>query len=497
MRRTARALVGVVVGCLMVGLPGVAHATAGDLGHDVSYPQCGSTLPSTTDAFRLVGVTDGKPWYVNPCLVDQAQWAAGAAERGLYTNTANPGHVSSHWPTSGSGRCHDATVDTDSGCAYEYGRAAAADALAQATSALSGTGVDPKGVTWWLDAEGSRTPGQNGNSWVGSGVVNAADLQGFVDGLRQGGVPEVGIYSTAFQWGDITEGYSRATSSGYRSAWGFAPSYPIEDGPVWFAGVGSLGDAQNACSTGSFTGGERLLAQYADAGSGLDGDHRCADPDHGLPTVAVGAPTHLVTRTSTVAASWTGADTGTGVASYDLRTERAPYNGAFRAWQYPAALQRTATRSASVSTTGQGWTTCIAVRSRDVAGNLSAWSAIRCTAVPLDDRALSASAGWSRATGRGYFASTYTTTTRYGATLVRTGVVSTRLHLLALRCSTCGKVGVYVGSTLLATVNLAATSTSVATIPLPRFSLRSATVTIKVLTSGRTVRVDGLATSRV
>ena len=477
--------------------PRGAQATAGDTGHDVSYPQCGTTPTATTDAFRLVGVNNGLPWSANPCLSDQGLWATGAAESGLYANTANPGHTSSHWPSSGTGHCVNATVDTDAGCAYGYGRAAAADAMSKAVTALAGTGIDPKAVTWWLDVEGSRTPGQPGNSWVGSGVVNAADLQGFMDGLRLAGAPEVGVYSTAYQWGDITEGYTRATRTSYRTAWKLAPLFPIEDAPVWFAGVGTSDEAVTRCTTTSYTGGEKLLSQYADTVTGLDGDYRCADPDHGLPTVATTAPTQLVTKTSTIGTAWTGADSGSGVATFDVRFERAPANGGFQAWQYPAGLQRTSARSASLASTGQGWTTCVQSRARDAAGNVSGWSAVRCTAVPLDDRALSASTGWYRGTGSGFFASTYTSTTRYGATLVRTGLVSSRLHLLALRCSTCGKVGVYVGSTLLGTVNLYATSTSLATIPLPRFSLRSTSVTLKVLTSGKTVRIDGLATSRV
>jgi hypothetical protein len=116
--------------------------------------------------------------------------------------------------------------------------------------------------------------------------------------------------------------------------------------------------------------------------------------------------------------------------------------------------------------------------------------------VPLDDRALAASTGWYRGTANGWYGGTFTSTTAYGATLTRTGAVTSRLHLLAMRCSTCGLVGVYVGSTLVQKVSLYASSTSVATIPLPVFSLRSGTVTVKVLSSGRTVRVDGLATSR-
>jgi hypothetical protein len=148
-----------------------------------------------------------------------------------------------------------------------------------------------------------------------------------------------------------------------------------------------------------------------------------------------------------------------------------------------------------LSGTGQGWTTCVSVRSRDVAGNLSGWAQSRCTAVPLDDRALSGT-GWVRGTASGWFLSTYSATTKLHATLTRTGLVTSRLNLVAQRCSTCGKVGVYLGSTYLTTVDLHAASTYRAVIALPRFSLRTTSVTLKVLTSGKPVRIDGLATSR-
>lgn len=75
---------------------------------------------------------------------------------------------------------------------------------------------------------------------------------------------------------------------------------------------------------------------------------------------------------------------------------------------------------------------------------------------------------------------------------------TTRLGLVATKCPSCGVVGVYVGSTLLAKVNLAAARTSYANIiSLPRISLRTTRVTVKVLTSGKPVQIDGLHSSRV
>jgi hypothetical protein len=473
-----------------------AGATAGDLGHDVSYLQCSKPLP-TSGVFGIVGVTVSKPFSLNSCLASEAAWAAATGQPMLYTNTANPGPSSGNWSKQPVGRC--TTVSTNNaGCAYEYGRKAAADALAKAVATV--TAFDPKKVTWWLDVEGSRTAGQAGNSWTGTGVVNAADIQGFVDGLRAGGVPEVGVYSTGYQWNDITGGYTRTNSASYRKAWGFAGAYPIEDGPVWFAGVGTLDEAKSRCAgTSSFTGGQRLLAQYLshEVNGDFDGDVRCADPDKVAPTASLTAPTSRVTQAYSFGAAWSGADSGgSGLATFDVATKRVASNGtAFSGWSYP--YLRSTTRSASLSATGQGWTTCVTARSRDAAGNVSPWVPTRCTAVPLDDRLLAAGSGWTRASASGWFLSSYSVTTRQYATLVRTGLVTSRLYLIAQRCSTCGKVGVYLGGTLLTTVDLRASSSYRAVIALPRFSLRTTKVTLKVLTSGKPVRIDGLVSSRV
>lgn len=492
-------LIALLVPALLLGTPSPASAAAGEVGYDVSYPQCGTMLP-TDAAFGIVGVTGnstdgGRPFSTNPCLATQAAWAAATGEWGLYTNTANPGTSSPNWPAAGVGFC--ATGALDAGCAYEYGRKAAADAVQRAQGALAGTGLDPLGVTWWLDVEGSRTPGQDGNSWVGSGVVNAADLQGFADGLRQAGIPEVGVYSTRLQWDDITSpGYHRSTSASYRAQWpaGMA-RYPVEDGPVWFAGATDLASARAKCGEASFTGGERLLVQYKLT---FDNDYQCADPDLTAPTATTTGPTAPVSTASTIRVAWSGTDTGgSGLASYDLRTTRSAADGSFGAWSEPVSMQRLLTTYKDVSRPADGWTACFTSRTRDAAGNVSPWATtMRCTTVPLDDRALASSSGWTRGSTSGWYRGTSTSTTRYGATLSRTNLVTKRLHLLALRCPTCGRVAVYAGGTLVGTVNLSSASTGRITVALPLLpkAVRT-TVTLKVVTSGKLVRVDGLASS--
>lgn len=220
------------------------------------------------------------------------------------------------------------------------------------------------------------------------------------------------------------------------------------------------------------------------------------------PLAASSAPRAPLTTASTVPVAWTGADIGTGIANFDVRYARSAWNAGFTAWRYPSTWQHT-TRLSLAAAVPAGYTDCFSMRARDAAGNVSAWTTMRCSARALDDRALSAGKGWTRkkskvSTGpHGYYGKTYTATTHAGATLTRTAVQTSRLALVATRCRTCGTVGVYLNGKLLHKVSLSAKTTQHrALVNLPRFSLRKTTVTIKVLSSGKAVQIDGLATSR-
>jgi hypothetical protein len=78
------------------------------------------------------------------------------------------------------------------------------------------------------------------------------------------------------------------------------------------------------------------------------------------------------------------------------------------------------------------------------------------------------------------------------------GVQGRRLALLATRCPTCGTVQVFWNGTLLKQVSLAAATLEkkqlLALGPFP--SLQEGTVRIRVSSSGRPVKIDGLAGSR-
>jgi hypothetical protein len=234
-------------------------SAVGARGHDVSYPQCGSALP-TSGQFGLVGVDGGRPFAVNPCLAEQIAWARTFGRPGYYANTANPGpRLSSHWPIGQHGPkvCTKARPDS-AGCAYDYGVNAAKSSFARARAAARSIGAkDPVDSTWWLDVELHNTWEADQFGPAPQYLRNdVAALAGMVHALHRKGVRHVGVYSTAHQWGVVTGGAS------------------LGKAPVWYAGTGGQANARNHCRPAfSFTGGPIRMAQYAT--NGFDGDLRC------------------------------------------------------------------------------------------------------------------------------------------------------------------------------------------------------------------------------
>lgn len=212
------------------------------------------------------------------------------------------------------------------------------------------------------------------------------------------------------------------------------------------------------------------------------------------PTTSLTAPTFTATTASSVRIAYSATD-GSGVASYDVRYRRAAYNGSFGSYVQPW----TGTRSTAVSlSVAPGYEYCIAVRARDVYGNVSAWTAERCFSRPLDDTSLTPSAGWTRSRSSAFYLGTVISSSRYGAALTKP-VVARRVSILATRCPGCGSVAVYLGTTRLGTVSLAASTTQrQALIALPALSAaRSGTLRIVVTSAtGRLVQIDGVAIRR-
>ena len=271
-RRALRVLVVsslVAVGALSVVGADVASATATptSVGYDVSFPQCGHALPASS-GFGVVGVNNGHPFSVNPCLASEITWAGTtlSASPQFYVNTDNPGPSNNaNWPKSQAAPriCSGANSVA---CSYDYGWNAAQasfQAVVSAETQLSAASPTAAalGAQWWLDVE-------TGNAWqslrTGSAPTaaqyanDAASIQGQVAYFASIGIATVGIYATSQQWHAITGPNTGAT---------FAKN------PLWVPGYATLAAAQAACSMASFTGGRIAMIQYPS--NGLDGDYVC------------------------------------------------------------------------------------------------------------------------------------------------------------------------------------------------------------------------------
>lgn len=191
---------------------------------------------------------------------------------------------------------------------------------------------------------------------------------------------------------------------------------------------------------------------------------------------------------------WAGSDDLAGVRDLDVRVRSAGRNGRFSSW---AMWREDTTATSGRLGVRPGRTYCVSARATDRAGNTGRWSRQRCVAAPVDDRALRASAGWQRARSKAAYQRTLTVTSRRGARLVLGGVRAKRLSLVAATCPACGTVEVRHGGRLVGKVDLSsrkARHKRVFTLPGYR-GLRSDKVVVRVTSTGKPVRIDGIATS--
>jgi hypothetical protein len=219
-------------------------------------------------------------------------------------------------------------------------------------------------------------------------------------------------------------------------------------------------------------------------------------PDTSAPTLTLTSPQSGTTTTSlttTVTITWTATDSGSGVRSSDVRYQTAAYGHALGAWVSPTADQGLTGTSVALANPA-GTTTCVSVRARDNAGNVSAWSTSRCVTAALDDRSLTAGTGVTRGTSSAYFGGTYSLLSKTGAVLSKTGATGKHVTIVATTCSTCGSVKVYIGSTLIGTISLHASTTHYKVIfNLPAQSVtRTGTLQIKSTSTAHDY-IDGFA----
>lgn len=234
------------------------------IGHDISYPQCGSSFPEEF-SFAVVGVNGGRVYRSNRCLGDgdepsQLAWAGRDSD--LYVNTGNPGpRLSRFWP-DGQPEPRECNTDASPGddtvdCAFVYGWNAAEDSYHTALDAFisldwadDNAATIPGERTWWLDVE-------TANSWRLDSRLNVAALEGAVAYLEFMEVDEIGFYSTPLMWNRITGGTD-----------------VFAEYPAWHAGARDREDAQDRCDTeDAFTGGELRMVQWNERG--FDANHRC------------------------------------------------------------------------------------------------------------------------------------------------------------------------------------------------------------------------------
>ena len=259
-------------------------------GVDVSYPQCGSRLPGG-QAFGIVGVNGGLANDYNACLAHQWSYALSStgatkqAKAQTYLNTADPGNGVADWPSPANpggypgptlstpyGTCTYASGSDGPGamstaCAYVYGYDMVVGGISDGANGIiagdvsafhKATGGTLSAQPVWLDVE-------TGNSWLSGSAglaMNVADLNGMVDALRAtNSTATVGIYSTGYQWNQIT-GTPGATTAGNLSGL-----------PDWVPGASTQSGATSNCAQAPFTGGTVTVAQWTSGG--LDYDYSC------------------------------------------------------------------------------------------------------------------------------------------------------------------------------------------------------------------------------
>lgn len=136
---------------------------------------------------------------------------------------------------------------------------------------------------------------------------------------------------------------------------------------------------------------------------------------------------------------------------------------------------------------------------RDKSGNVSAWSADKCTAIPLDDAPMVSSGTWTRVSSgaTGYYLNSYSASSAANATLAMSGLQAKSLGLLVTKSPTAGTIQILWNDVVLKQVSLTASSTvKKFLITLTPFaSVQTGTLKVKGVSAGKRVEIDGLGVS--
>ncbi len=202
--------------------------------------------------------------------------------------------------------------------------------------------------------------------------------------------------------------------------------------------------------------------------------------------------THAILTRPNFFVSWTATDTGSRVASFDVRYRASAYNGSFG----PYRIWRGATIGRRAPFTGKaGGTYCFSVRATDHDGNVSAWTPDRCVSILLGSPQLTRSGVWKLHRSQGGSASV--SSHAQGAQLLLQNVVAKQLVIVATGAPGNGKLAVLWNGRLLQTFMLSAPTHRHLTLPLAPFAATSrGTLTLRVA-AGHTVTVLGVAVRKV
>ncbi|HET7029161.1 MAG TPA: hypothetical protein VFI34_01515 [Candidatus Limnocylindrales bacterium] len=211
------------------------------------------------------------------------------------------------------------------------------------------------------------------------------------------------------------------------------------------------------------------------------------------PTTSVPAErirTGIGSPTVPLSISWSGRDTGWGIASYQLQKS---VNGG--SWTYVGLTSPRAT-SASVSATA-GSTIRFRVRAKDQAGNVGVWrtgALLHVTRIPDSTTALARSPSWHPAADAGAYGGSVTASKGPGATAVYR-FSGRDVAWIASRGPDHGKAKVYLDGTYVTTVDLYAPAPDVRRIVYAKHWATSGTHQLKVVVRATSTRpwvdIDG------
>jgi hypothetical protein len=209
------------------------------------------------------------------------------------------------------------------------------------------------------------------------------------------------------------------------------------------------------------------------------------------PTVAIsGLPP--VTLGSGFSAIFTATE-GIAIPKLDVRERVAGRNTPFGAWTYPATAQG-ATGTATTTVTGAkpGASYCFETRTTDIDGLQSDWSSPSCTAIAIDDRALSRSGKWISLKNSAYFHGTGSESLNTSSRL-STSIRASQVWILATTCATCGNLGLRLGGTTVWVSLHSRTTQYQVAVSIPWGAKINHSISIVQRWTSKRVHIDGIA----